>query len=204
MTTKVQDVAAYIKGKLGPVAAMKLQKLVYYSQAWNLAWYDRPLFPEAIEGWKNGPVVRALHNRAFGGNPAMLSAQEKDSVNRVLARYGTLTGNDLSALTHGERPWIESRRGLKPNDPGSTEIDPQVMRHFYKAQEQQMNEAFSDFNLTNMKVEFGRVLMFGTRREIDSSIDHLARTISRRDLPLSAKRLLVQSAGRCEYQITNA
>ena len=32
------DVAAYILKKLGPMTAMKLQKLVYYCQAWSLVW----------------------------------------------------------------------------------------------------------------------------------------------------------------------
>lgn len=32
----VFDVAAYVLEKMGPMSAMKLQKLVYYSQAWAL------------------------------------------------------------------------------------------------------------------------------------------------------------------------
>jgi uncharacterized phage-associated protein len=32
----VHDVAAFIIEKLGPISAMKLEKLVYYAQAWSL------------------------------------------------------------------------------------------------------------------------------------------------------------------------
>jgi uncharacterized phage-associated protein len=32
----VHDVAAYILGQRSPITALKLQKLVYYSQAWSL------------------------------------------------------------------------------------------------------------------------------------------------------------------------
>lgn len=39
----VFDVAKYIVDSLGKVTTMKLQKLVYYSQAWNLAWDDVPI-----------------------------------------------------------------------------------------------------------------------------------------------------------------
>ena len=45
------DVAAYILQEQGPTPALKLQKLVYYSQAWSLVWDDKPLFEEEIEAW---------------------------------------------------------------------------------------------------------------------------------------------------------
>jgi len=38
------DVAAYVLSKKSPMTAMKLQKLLYYSQAWSLVWNDKPLF----------------------------------------------------------------------------------------------------------------------------------------------------------------
>lgn len=50
---KVNDVAAYILEHAGPLTAMKLQKLVYYSQAWQLVWEDKALFPERIEAMFN-------------------------------------------------------------------------------------------------------------------------------------------------------
>ena len=53
----VLDVAAYILKKLGSMTTMKLQKLVYYSQAWSLVWDEQSLFIESIEAWANGPVV---------------------------------------------------------------------------------------------------------------------------------------------------
>jgi uncharacterized phage-associated protein len=54
---KVSDVAEYILEKVGETTAMKLQKLVYYSQAWHLAWTEQPLFKDKIEAWCNGPVI---------------------------------------------------------------------------------------------------------------------------------------------------
>lgn len=55
-TVSVDDVAAYILERLGTVSAMKLQKLVYYSQAWHLVWEDEQLFGEPIAA---GPMVRS-------------------------------------------------------------------------------------------------------------------------------------------------
>ena len=56
----VSDVAQYILSKKGSMPVMKLQKLVYYCQAWSLVWDDAPLFSESIEAWANSPVCRIL------------------------------------------------------------------------------------------------------------------------------------------------
>jgi uncharacterized phage-associated protein len=64
---RAHDVAAYIILKLRSVDAMKLQKLLYYSQAWSLVWDDRPLFSSKIEAWANGPVVREVF-KAYQGH----------------------------------------------------------------------------------------------------------------------------------------
>lgn len=57
----VYDVASYILRKQGPMTAMKLQKLVYYAQAWSLVWDERPIFKGRIEAWANGPVAPELY-----------------------------------------------------------------------------------------------------------------------------------------------
>ena len=58
----VHDVAAYILREKGPLSAMNLQKLIYYSQAWSLVWDECPLFEEPIEAWVSGPVIPALYD----------------------------------------------------------------------------------------------------------------------------------------------
>lgn len=73
----VYDVADYILGSCGPMSAMKLQKLVYYAQAWSLVWDEQPLFPDDFEAWANGPVVRSLydlHRGQFRVSPYFLAA----------------------------------------------------------------------------------------------------------------------------------
>jgi uncharacterized phage-associated protein len=42
---------------------LKLQKLVYYVQAWKLAIDHEPLFPDDIEAWVHGPVVPQVFRR---------------------------------------------------------------------------------------------------------------------------------------------
>ena len=53
------------------VSNLKLQKLVYYAQAWHLALYDCPLFDEDFQAWIHGPVIPELFEKYqhFGWQP---------------------------------------------------------------------------------------------------------------------------------------
>jgi uncharacterized phage-associated protein len=135
----VHDVAAYIVRKLGPMTAMKLQKLVYYAQAWSLVWDEQPLFPETIEAWANGPVVRTLYDRHRGlfrvrqwdGDPDNLNAEQRATIDAVLGYYGDKSSQWLSNLTHREDPWLNARVGLAPTDRGDREIGHAEMAEYY-------------------------------------------------------------------------
>jgi uncharacterized phage-associated protein len=137
--TSVFDVAAYILGRRNPMTAMKLQKLVYYSQAWALVWDEAPLFDERIEAWANGPVVRELYEAHRGmfmvgsctGNVNALTNDEKDAIDKVLDYYWKFSSQELSNLTHQEKPWLEARRGLGPGDRGSREITHAALAEYY-------------------------------------------------------------------------
>jgi len=138
---RVHDVAAYIIRKLGSVDAMKLQKLLYYSQAWSLVWDRRPLFSARIEAWANGPVVREVFkayqgqykvSKARFGDPSALKSCEKETVDSVLRFYGKKSGFILSELTHRERPWRNARKGLAPGELGDREITKAAMLEYYE------------------------------------------------------------------------
>lgn len=134
------DVAAYILQKRGNMTAMKLQKLVYYSQAWALVWDEEPLFEERIEAWANGPVVRELYNEHRGwfrvgkwpkGDASALSTAQRETVDAVLRAYGPRPAHALSELSHSEAPWKDARKGLAPGERGSREITHASMAEYY-------------------------------------------------------------------------
>ncbi|MCH9650829.1 MAG: DUF4065 domain-containing protein [Deltaproteobacteria bacterium] len=136
----VHDVAAYILKSAGSMTAMKLQKLVYYAQAWSLVWDDRPLFQARIEAWANGPVSPELYKHHRGeyrvsewkkGKPGKLSKTERETVDAVLHHYGDKSSHWLSELTHQERPWCDARKGLAPGQRGSELIKPASMAEYY-------------------------------------------------------------------------
>jgi uncharacterized phage-associated protein len=140
MAISVHDVAAYILKKQGPMSAMKLQKLVYYSQAWALVWDEKPLFRARIEAWANGPVCPALYVKHRGqfilkewpeGDPKAVKGDALATVKGVLNFYGDKSAHWLSELTHRERPWKDARRGLSLQDQSQEEITPAAMAEYY-------------------------------------------------------------------------
>ncbi len=136
------DVAQNILDRLGPVTVMKLQKLVYYSQAWSLVWDEQPLFRERIEAWANGPVIHDLyqaHKGQFqvsaipGGNPDQMDQEQQATIESVLEFYGDKSSMWLSDLTHMEDPWRDTRTGLAPGDRSNREITHAAMAEYYSS-----------------------------------------------------------------------
>lgn len=139
----VFNVAGYILSKQGVMSAMKLQKLVYYSQAWSLVWDDNLLFSNKIEAWANGPVVRELYDRHRGqfqvspsdfpfANDALTAAQ-RETIDIVLDAYGNKSAQWLSDQTHSESPWMSARKGLSDTDRGNHEITLESMAEYYSS-----------------------------------------------------------------------
>ena len=137
----VHDVAECILSQTGRITTWKLQKLVYYAQAWHLVWDEEPLFNEPIEAWANGPVCPDLyktHRRAFivstvRAQADRLTDSERESVEVVVTHYKKFTGQELSDLTHSEPPWQEARKGLTPKQRGGRVISHQSLAEYYGA-----------------------------------------------------------------------
>lgn len=140
-TVRANDVAAHILRKQGEMTAMKLQKLVYYCQAWSLVWDERPLFDGRIEAWANGPVCPELYDMHRGrfrvgpgdipGDPDIFDKDGEETIDAVLAFYGDKKAHWLSELTHREEPWRDARVGLAGNERGNSEIAHASMFEYY-------------------------------------------------------------------------
>ncbi|MDR1597186.1 MAG: DUF4065 domain-containing protein [Treponema sp.] len=131
------EVAKYIIKSL-PVDNLKLQKLLYYSQAVHLVLNDKtPLFPEPIEAWDYGPVVPPVYReyKPFGfdilppgDEPVSLVLNEIRAVDMTLSCFGELSGPALINQTHFEDPWKNVYRPGRP----SAIITPDSMYDFFK------------------------------------------------------------------------
>lgn len=118
------------------ITHLKLQKLVYYAQAWSMAINRRPLFQTNLEAWLHGPVSRELYlkyrdygyrvispvdNLEFDINP-----DDLDVLKGVWELYSEFDGKYLEALTHQEKPWTDAwKQGM------NQVIDLKEMEQFY-------------------------------------------------------------------------
>jgi uncharacterized phage-associated protein len=126
-----------------PISNLKLQKLLYYAQAWHLALYDRALFGERIEAWVHGPAVPPVYGIFKGwawqpisdasGVPAF-SGPIKKHLDQVMRQYGPKNAYELELLTHSERPWRDARGDIPPDAPSTAVITHPSMRDFYRSQ----------------------------------------------------------------------
>jgi uncharacterized phage-associated protein len=106
---------------------LRLQKMLYFCQGWSLALFDKPLFDERFEAWPNGPVVRSVYEQFRGTKDPILASQigppsreltdrERHFLEMILERYAALPTGRLIDITHGERPWLDARGNLKPQE----------------------------------------------------------------------------------------
>ncbi len=139
----IDDVAAAIVASTGPIDAMKLQKLVYYCQAWHLAITSEPLFLNGVEAWKDGPVVKELWDQHKGarsvsawpsGDRHNLPYEKQRFIELVCAEYSPLTGDELSERTHDEPPWKSTRGDLPSNVGSSRVISRSLMAEYFRGQ----------------------------------------------------------------------
>ena len=142
MKHQIDNVVQYILKKAGPMSAMKLQKLVYYCQAWSLVWDEEQLFNDEIQAWANGPVAPYLYKKHKGqfkittwkdGDASKLTKKQKETIDAVIKFYGDMNSQKLSDLTHGEQPWINARKGLDALDRGEQTISVADMEEYYSS-----------------------------------------------------------------------
>ncbi len=51
------------RGAGDSITHLKLQKLIYYAQAWSLALFKTSLFNEDLQAWVHGPVAPSIYRR---------------------------------------------------------------------------------------------------------------------------------------------
>lgn len=165
-TVDIKDYTIYIgitmlmKGLT--VSPLKLQKILYYEQAWHMVSFGREhkLFNVAPQAWVNGPVYPEIYHKYKNMVPGMcdhlnyehfleegetpegkerelmekmqLEPNEVALTERVIMLYGSRTQNQLILLTHSEKPWSEMREGLMPYDYSEKEISLDTMYEYYK------------------------------------------------------------------------
>lgn len=99
---------------------MRINKLVYYAQAWSLVRFGKPLFSENIEAWKHGPVIPSIYHAFsdYRNNPIPapgdtsflqnLSDDECQLLMDVAREYDGVPTWQLHNMTHSRsEPWSQ-------------------------------------------------------------------------------------------------
>jgi len=121
---------------------LKLQKLLYYAQAWNLVLNKEPLFSEKIEAWVHGPVVPEVYteykdfdfskpSKEILEEKLNFTEKQKKVLDSVWEIYGKYDGSYLEVLTHNETPWQEARENLLPAESSNNIISEERMMEYY-------------------------------------------------------------------------
>lgn len=130
------------------VSNLKLQKLLYFVQAYSLAEFDRPAFCDTIEAWDYGPVTPTVYQlfKFYGPNPipsnhyfdnidlternlieSDMSIQQ--SINEILNQLGDANAFDLVRLSHEQgSPWHQV---YTPTNSGAV-IHTEAIKNFYR------------------------------------------------------------------------
>ena len=128
------------------ISNLKLQKMVFYCQAYHIAKYREQLIDNKFEAWKHGAVLPALYNDySYLGynNKQKYEKKEYDNIRSDLGEYLTgfldkiinefsdMTASEIRELNHSEEPWKEARRGYEPDDSCNEIIKEDTIYKYY-------------------------------------------------------------------------
>lgn len=122
------------------LSQLKLQKMVYYADAWFYVNNETPLIKEDFEAWVHGPVIRSLYQRfkAYRWNPISedvdspkLTDEESEHLSEIYQVFGKYNGYELEQMTHEEAPWTEARGSCAPDEACENIINKKTMYDFY-------------------------------------------------------------------------
>lgn len=125
------------------VSNLRLQKLLYFVQAYFFLSLDEPCFDNRIEAWDFGPVVPAVYHKykRFGsmiiqeneeypvGN---IDEEDCQRIDEMLDACADKTTRELVNITHHQTPWKRAYKNLFSN-----EITQESIRNMFAEMRQQ-------------------------------------------------------------------
>jgi uncharacterized phage-associated protein len=126
---------AYENGDV--VTNLKLQKLLYYAQAWYMVNHGgKKLFSDAIEAWKFGPVIKDVYDlyKFYSRNTieediTKLEPDDRKFMDKFLSEFMDYSALSLGNMIHNELPWQEAFDEQNPY--GSSIISTDSMYSYY-------------------------------------------------------------------------
>lgn len=112
--SKVDEIVKKYQVKPEYITNLKLQKLLYYVQAFSLLLFNKKAFNEKIIAWSYGPVVDKVYQEYKENHDSEIKTVVTNTklsdglemvVNAVIETYGEMEANKLIDFTHEEDPW---------------------------------------------------------------------------------------------------
>ena len=69
----------------------------------------------------------------FCRKPCDLDPNEKAVVDHVVNAIGSLSGSELSQLSHSEKPWLDARKDLNPGERSNRQITDEAIQSYYSS-----------------------------------------------------------------------
>ena len=146
MTVSPNKIADYLlcesrdRGEL--LTPLKLQKLMYYAQAWSVTTLKNPLFEEDFQAWVHGPVLPSQYARfrEYGWMPIDqnvtlpdLDGKTRAHLDEIVDVFGCESAVALEQMTHQEMPWLHARNGIASHEACKEIIKKDWMREYYSS-----------------------------------------------------------------------
>ena len=110
------------------ITNMKVNKLVYFAQAWSLAKFNTKLFDEDIEAWEQGPIIPSVYKafRPCGSkniemtigeyDESIFTSEQLNFLADIALTYGKYTTSALRNISHQPgSPWAQVYEKKKNN-----------------------------------------------------------------------------------------
>lgn len=160
--------------------ALKLQKILFFSQGWYLSLYKKPLFSDDFQAWQYGPAIPILYSqyKAFGRKSITIDIEKpllETEVENLLLFVGQnfLLKNSglLSGITHKkDSPWktIRDKNNCSSKDACQDIIPKDLIQKYYDEMinDQDLNEpfpmidSFLDFLISTINSDFSNCLQY--------------------------------------------
>ncbi|MCL5771311.1 MAG: DUF4065 domain-containing protein [Actinobacteria bacterium] len=139
---KAIDVAKYFLYKANQegdlITNLKMQKLLYYAQAWYLVNFGKTLFDDQILAWSLGPVIKSVYDEFkefrhtpiifednFGQIIKQFNKEDLNFLDEFYDQFNSYSAHDLVNMSHNEDPWKKAYKTF------SQVIKPEAMKEFY-------------------------------------------------------------------------
>lgn len=101
------------------ITNLKLQKVLYFAQAYYLSKVGKSLFSDDIEAWEYGPVIPNVYHKfkTKGSDPIIceedksaLLDEDRETLKKIWGTFGGYSASKLVDIAHAHTPWKEANQ----------------------------------------------------------------------------------------------